>query len=111
MMFDKFCIEKILSGYKTVTRRIKRNNKRPAIPGKIHKLKIDRTDKTYGYIRIISCDKESIEATMNMNQVEAIKEGFNDADEFKRYWLDKNPNRSNEVWRVEFELLNKNEVI
>ena len=37
-MFDKYCIEKILAGGKTVTRRLPKG-KRPAVPGKSINLK------------------------------------------------------------------------
>lgn len=41
MIFDKLCIDKILNNDKTVTRRLYRaNGHRPAVPGKIHKLKL-----------------------------------------------------------------------
>lgn len=103
MMFDKLCIEKILNGEKTVTRRVKRNNRKPAIPGTIHKLKIDRTPKVYGYIKILSCTIE--EHILNVGD-DYIKEGFVDKQEFFDYWLNVNfPYCSDPIWRVEFELV------
>ena len=51
-MFDEYTLKQILAGRKTVTRRLRKNNNRPAIPKTIHKLKIDRTQNTYGYIYI-----------------------------------------------------------
>ena len=104
MMFDKLCVEKILKGEKTVTRRIKRNNRRPAIPGKVHKIKVDRTDKTYGYIYIQSC---TIENTIwPVSHAEAMREGFDNAFDFQKYWLSKNkPYNDEPIWRVEFDLI------
>ena len=51
---------KILNKEKTVTRRLINlgNPRRPAVPGHIHKIKIDRTKKTYGEIFILSCTQE-----------------------------------------------------
>lgn len=115
-MFDKYCVDKILSGEKTVTRRIHRGfnkndeliyrQKRPAVPGRIHKIKIDRTKKTYGYIKIKSCTKEILSKGLSdINEV--YKEGFTDRNEYIDYFKKVNnlkyPN--NWVWRVEFEYL------
>lgn len=105
MMFDKLCVSKILKGEKTVTRRVKRNNRRPAVPGHVHKLKVDRTDKTYGYIMIKSCKAEQLTAETIQNYSEAIKEGFDSPYDFWHYWSNINPNYTDEVWRVEFELI------
>lgn len=105
MIFDKFCIDKILSGEKTVTRRMP-YGRRPAIPGKIHKLKIDRTNKTFGLILIKSCD---ITLVKDINDKEANKEGFNNRKEYIEYFMDINKldmlNDYDLIWRVEFELL------
>lgn len=108
MMFDKYCVDKILAGEKTVTRRIRRNERRPAKPGNTHKLKIDRTKKTFGEIEIIKCEPELLSYN-KMDRIEAIKEGFNSAEEYIKYF-----NRINKtnltkenwipVWRVEFRL-------
>ena len=106
MMFDKLCVEKILKGEKTVTRRVKRNKRRPAIPGHVHKLKVDRTDKNYGYIMIKSCNAEPwTGSTSPISYPEAIKEGFDSPFEFWKYWSDVNFKYTDEVWRVEFELI------
>lgn len=105
MMFDKFCVDKILEGKKTVTRRLPKG-RQPAIVGKIHKLKIDRTKKTYGLILITDC---YLEAIKNIDDKEAKKEGFETRKEYLDYFM--NINNINVlddhdlVWRIEFELL------
>ena len=55
MMFDKKTKNLICNGLKVVTRRKFNPDRRPAIPGAIHKIKIDRTKKVYREIEIISC--------------------------------------------------------
>lgn len=105
MMFDKFCIEKILSGEKTVTRRL--STRRPGVPGAIHKLKVDRTPKTFGEILITSCRKEQIK---DITEEEAFKEGFDSLNEYLAYFMEVNDIdilfRSDWIWRVEFKLIN-----
>lgn len=105
MMFDKFCINKILEGRKTVTRRIP-HGRRPAVPGKIHKLKIDRTPKTYGLILIKNCDLTLVK---DIDTIEADKEGFDSRKEYLEYFMDINNidilNDYDLIWRIEFELL------
>lgn len=105
MMFDMYCIEKILAGEKTVTRRLPRG-KRPAVPGKIHKLKVDRTEKTFGSILITDCYLSLI---ADIDDREAKKEGFNSRQEYIDYFMDVNDidilSDYDLVWRVEFELL------
>lgn len=105
MMFDKYCIEKILDGEKTVTRRLPKG-KRPAVPGKIHKLKIDRTKKTYGSILIKDCYLGLI---ADIDEKEAKKEGFSSRKEYIDYFMDINDidilSDYDLVWVVEFELL------
>ena len=110
MMFDNFCIKQILDGEKTVTRRLIRNHekaKRPAIPGKIHKLKMDRTKKTFGEILILSCFPEQIK---DLTEEEARKEGFSSLRNYLDYFKIINNiellNDDEWIWRVEFELIN-----
>ena len=104
-MFDRFCVDKILEGKKTVTRRLPKG-RQPARVGKIHKLKIDRTKKTYGLILITDC---YLEAIKNIDDKEAKKEGFETRKEYLDYFMDiNNINVLDEhdlVWRIEFELL------
>ena len=105
MMFDKFCVDKILEGKKTVTRRLLKG-RQPARVGKIHKLKIDRTKKTYGLILITDC---YLEAIKNIDDKEAKKEGFETRKEYLNYFMNINNidilDDHDLVWRIEFELL------
>lgn len=108
MMFDKFCIEKILAGEKTVTRRIKRNERRPAIPGHIHKLKVDRTKNTFGTIEIIDCKPELLYRG-SISRIEARREGFSGPNEYFEYFNKINNMKLKRnhylfVWRIEFRL-------
>ena len=106
MIFDKFCVDKIRSGEKTVTRRLIKSGKRPAIPGTIHKLKIDRTQKDYGYILINSCSESLI---ADIDEKEAKREGFNNRKEYIDYFMDINNidmlSDYDLVWRVRFTYL------
>lgn len=104
-MFDEYCIKKILSGEKTVTRRLRKSNRRPAIPGHVHKLKKDRTKKFYGYIYIKDLKKETHPI---ITEKEAKLEGFNSADEYIKYFYKTNKITHHNVvptWRIEFELI------
>lgn len=105
MMFDKFCVDKILAGEKTVTRRLPRG-RQPARYGKIHKLKIDRTKKTYGLILITDC---YLGLVKDIDDEEAKKEGFNTRQEYIEYFMDINNidilNDYDLLWVVEFELI------
>ena len=104
MMFDLLCVNKIKERNKIETRRIKRNNRRPAIPGTVHKLKIDRTQDIYGYIKILDCRIEK--DIWNIKYTDAIKEGFDNPTDFIKYWLEVNNNYKGEnIWVVEFEYL------
>lgn len=104
MMFDKLCVDLIKSGKKTVTRRIKKSDRRPAKPGTIHKLKIDRTKDVYGYIFIHKCVKKPYIWTITNE--DAQREGFNSALEFLEYWESINKNYKGEkIWLIEFEYL------
>ena len=105
MMFDKLCVDKILAGEKTVTRRLPKG-RQPAIPGKIHKLKIDRTKDVYGLILITDCYLEQIG---EVDDKEAKREGFSSREEYIDYFMDVNNidilSYYDLVWVVEFELL------
>ena len=90
MMFDNYCIEKILNKEKCVTRRLPaKNGRRPAVPGTIHKLKKDRTKDVYGKILINSCTLTLIK---DINDKEAKMEGFNSRKEYIDYFMDINAN-------------------
>lgn len=104
MMFDNLCVDLIKSGKKTATRRIKRNDRRPAKPGTIHKLKIDRTKDVYGYIFIHKCEAKPY--IWILDDEDAKREGFDTAFEFLNYWESVNKDYKGEwIWVVEFEYL------
>lgn len=104
MMFDKLCVDLIKSGKKTVTRRIKRSDRRPAKPGTIHKLKINRTKDVYGYIFIHKCIAKPYIWTLT--DEDAKREGFDSALEFLDYWESVNKDYNGEgIWLIEFEYL------
>lgn len=107
MMFDDYCIEKILNKEKCVTRRFPaKNGRRPAVPGTIHKLKKDRTKDVYGKILINSCTLTLIK---DIDDKEAKMEGFNSRKEYINYFMDINNidilSDYDLVWRVRFTLL------
>lgn len=110
MMFDELTKDLIVSGRKTVTRRLRKNdNKRPAIPNTWHKLKIDRTPKTYGYIYIISCEKSYLGS---LTSYDAIMEGFNSKREYLDYFKQVNNevNYSTPIWVIRFKYFSAQEV-
>lgn len=106
-MFDKYCIDKIQKGEKTITRRLpSKSGRRSAVPGTIHKLKVDRTEKTFGSILINSC---SLTLVKDIDDKEAIKEGFNNRKEYIDYFMDINNidmlSDYDMIWRVRFTYL------
>lgn len=86
MMFDKKTKNLICNGLKVVTRRKFNPDKRPAIPGAIHKIKIDRTKKVYGEIEIIACYPQKFG---DITESDAHYEGFNSLREYKKYFFEK----------------------
>lgn len=86
MMFDKKTKNLICNGLKVVTRRKFNPNKRPAIPGAVHKIKIDRTKKVYGEIEIIACYPQKFG---DITEDDAHYEGFNSLWEYKKYFFEK----------------------
>ena len=103
-MFDEYTKNQIINGNKTVTRRMNRTGRRPAIPGKYHKIKIDRTPEVYGEILIKDCHLEPLSA---LTDEEGRKEGFKDKEDYLKYFKTLNGDVSLDtlVWRVEFELI------
>lgn len=103
MMFDKYCVDEILKGRKTVTRRLV-GKRKPAKVGAIHKLKIDRTRTVYGYIKIKDIRQEPL---WIVNDSEAKKEGFDSAYDYLKYFMKINgvEDLKTNVWRVEFECI------
>ena len=104
MMFDKLTKDLIVSGRKTVTRRLRKNDRQPAIPNTIHKLKIDRTPKTYGYIYILSCEKGYLGS---LTSYDAMLEGFNSRKEYLDYFKQVNNQAkyNTPIWIIRFEYL------
>lgn len=104
MMFDVQTVKAIQNGKKCVTRRLTRTDgRRPAVPGKIHTIKIDRTDRKYGTILITDCTMEKL-GDITPNEVKM--EGFERIGEYINYFKKVNgtDNPNTMVWRVEFEL-------
>lgn len=106
MMFDKLCLNLILYKNKTETRRKYKENQRPAIPGNIHKLKIDRSPKTYGYIKI---DEVTTQKFGEITFQDAINEGFNSVKEYKQYFQEVNGkhNDNDLIYVIKFHLIKK----
>lgn len=109
MMFDKYCVDKIKAKEKCVTRRLIKSGRRPAIPGTIHRLKIDRTKDVYGYILINSCSETQIR---DIDDKEAQREGFANRKDYIDYFMEKNDidilSDYDWVWRVRFTYLGEN---
>ena len=106
MIFDVQTAKAIQSGRKCVTRRLTRaDGRRPAVPGKIHTIKIDRTDRKYGTILITDCTMEKLG---DITPSEVKMEGFERIGEYINYFKKVNgtDNPNTMVWRVEFELAN-----
>ena len=104
MMMDDKCIELINQEKKSETRRIKRNNRRPAVPGHTHLIKKDRTKNVYGKILITDVYVEN--NIYEISEQSARNEGFANKDEFIKYWLNVNSDYNNqEIWVVKFIVL------
>lgn len=103
MMFDKETKNKICYGWKITTRRLFNPKRRPAIPGKIHKIKIDRTPIVYGEIEIIDCYPQKFG---RMTEVDAHLEGFDNLWEYKKYFFKKNGFIEDDelVWVIDFRV-------
>ena len=103
MMFDVYTVSQILSGDKTVTRRM-RGRRRPAVPGRLHKIKVDRTKNWYGWILIQDC---KLERLGDLTDEEAVKEGFNNKEHYMNYFRHLNGDVDDDelIWRVEFEVI------
>ncbi len=108
MMFDKLTKDLIVSGKKTQTRRLRKYGRgRPAVPNHIHKIKIDRTKKTYGEILILSCE----EAVFGqITESDAHKEGFSNVKEYTEYFESVNGKVYDDtpIWVVNFKYITEN---
>ena len=105
-MFDKETKDLIVAGKKTQTRRLRKNDNRPAIPNSIHKLKTDRSPKTWGYIKIISCEKATFK---DIKKWDVLKEGFHSLEEYMEYFMTKNGriNKNTPIWIINFRLIKR----
>lgn len=104
-MFDKLTKNQIILGRKSVTRRIrKEDNNPPAVVGNIHKLKIDRTKKVYGYLLITSVEKGYFN---DLNNIDIIKEGFHSLKEYREYFFKINnvQIQNPPIWIISFKYL------
>lgn len=101
MMFDLLCIFLIYRKAKWQTRRKYNPKRRPAIPGQMHKLKIDRTKDVYGYIEIIDVYPQKFG---DITQFDAQAEGFDSIEEYKEYFQKVNgPHKDDDlIWVVSF---------
>jgi len=105
MMFKKELVEKILSGEKTATRRMKQQSR----VGGITNLMVnkDYSKETGTYIQMTAVYQQRLG---DMTDLDAQKEGFRDLSSFKEYWtreLRDEWNPDNVVWVHEFRLLKK----
>lgn len=106
MMFDQTTIKAIQDGKKTVTRRLlRKDGKRPATVGRTQNIKVDRTKKRYGKIKIIDVRQEPLKNIMQPGEAE--KEGFNSVEEYLKYFTIVNGTNDWDkiVWRIEFEVV------
>ena len=107
-MFDEYTKNQIIRGRKIVTRRLRKNNQRPATPNNIHKIKIDRTPRVYGYIQILSVEKGTLG---KLTILDAKLEGFNNKEDYLEYFKSVNGTRAinTPIWIIKFKYLpNKN---
>lgn len=104
MMFDDLTINKIQQDQKDETRRLVRNNRRPAVPDSIHKLKKDRTNKVYGLIKILDCYQERLG---DITEEGAKNEGFENVNDYLDYFEKVNGTKDPDtmVWVVKFKLI------
>lgn len=101
MMFDLLCVFLIHRQGKWQTRRKYNPNRRPAIPGQVHKIKIDRTKDVYGYIEILKVYPQKFG---DITHFEATAEGFKSVKEYKEYFQKVNgPHNDDDlIWVVTF---------
>ena len=102
MMFDRNTMEMIHYEIKTETRRLYNPNRRPAIPGRRHTIKIDRTPNVWGQIDILSCEPQRFG---DLTLQDARNEGFTSVQDYKEYFYKVNGYISDDdlVWVVKFK--------
>jgi hypothetical protein len=102
----------VMAGTKTVTRRIASKNPRSPwylhgcslVVGRDYAVCPGRGKNAIGRVRIVSL---GIQPVGNLTDLEAQREGFPDAFEFERAWVDINGayDKRTLVWRVAFEVV------
>lgn len=109
MMFDLLCVFLIHRQGKWQTRRKYNPNRRPAIPGQVHKIKIDRTKDVYGYIEILKVYPQKFG---DITHFEATAEGFKSVEEYKEYFQKVNgPHNDDDlIWVVTFRKIDSLDV-
>ena len=80
-MFKKDLLDKVLSGFKTQTRRF---NKKTLRKGKIYALRKNWLENTGEYIKITKVYNQKLS---DIAQEEIIKEGYSSLDEFRDAWI------------------------
>lgn len=103
MLFAPFSIDKVLSGEKTVTRRLAKSPKCKYRPGLICSIKINVDSDSLGLIEIVDVKKEVLG---QLTSKEAMLEGFGGKQGFYLFWdkLYGNIDFDTPVWRIEFSL-------
>lgn len=122
MNFQPDLAAKVMSGRKTVTRRLVSANPRSPwyrercslVPGRTYAVCPGRGKPSWGRVRVLSVRREllgevfgwTLGARTRLGDVGALREGFEDAVAFKLAWLKINGSYAPEaeVWRVEFEV-------
>ena len=105
MIFKPVLIEEIAAGRKTVTRRPVDDKPCPWVAGKTYALLPGMARNSVGRILIKSVEQQYLQ---QIDNEDAVKEGFADAAAFAEYWsaLYKGKfDKQMKVWRVEFELV------
>lgn len=105
MIFKPVLVEKILSGEKTVTRRPVTSRECFYKVGKEYALQPGMGRVTVGRIVVLGVDELYLS---QIDNEDAVNEGFNDAAEFKEYWADLYDGKFDKqmkVWRIHFELV------
>lgn len=112
VIFRPDLAEKVLSGEKTVTRRLCSENPRSPwwreqcafLIGGTYAVQAKRGTSAIGHIRIMSATREQFSAWPSLE--ECRREGFDSVLSFERAWCEITGGRfdfRSEVWRIEFE--------
>lgn len=111
MNFQPELAAKVMSGEKTVTRRVLSDNRRSPWWRECCSLEVGRDyavcpgrgKPAIGRVRVLSA---RLTLLWNIDDEDARREGFVDRDEFLNAWFDINGRSGDEgVWRIEFEVV------